>query len=653
MIPRRGRMKLAHRFTLVFALVVCSITGVVAGLTEFYLRRTLMEASEQRVRSLGQSLSAVARSPLLNYDYIALQQMADAMLDEPDVAYAVILDKEGRVAGYSGAGNRQRTRSSDLQTRDDPESKARVARTDWIGPDGKAVPVYEAVVPVALESGARWGTVKLGLSLGGVLRKIWWTRILLAGLAFAGAFAAALAAHLLARRITRPLGRLVAATLELERGEWDPEFSLDTGDEIGDLAQSFSTMAASLDRQTRALVSAKEELTALNATLEEKVEQRTAELRASRGKYRLLVQGSPDAFVLLQGERVLFANAAFGQIFEHPSSALEEEVFTWRRVIHPNFHALAEEQLRRVTESAEAFGAEWIGVTRKGRTVDLEVRGRGVDYEGARVIELVLSDVTERRRLLRQIVQNERLRAMGEMTAMVAHHFNNILAVIQGRSQLLQLRVADQRARESLEIIQSSVGKAGEMVRHLQDYYGEQVDLRFTEIDVNDLLSEVAGYQESLWRTTRAANLPPVTIDLDLRPVPRIRGADPLLQDAFRRILINAAEAMLDGGVIHVTTESTETELTIRIEDSGCGMEPEVLNHACDPFFTTKGPRTRGLGLSASVGILQRHEGKLRIESRPGTGTTVLVILPVRSRGSTILPLNARGAAGAEGEKLA
>ena len=79
-------------------------------------------------------------------------------------------------------------------------------------------------------------------------------------------------------------------------------------------------------------------------------------------------------------------------------------------------------------------------ITRSGRTPDLEVRGRGVEYQGKRAVELVLTDVSEKRRLLRQVVQNKRLRAMGEMTAMVAHHFNNILAIIHGRAQLLQRR---------------------------------------------------------------------------------------------------------------------------------------------------------------------------------------------------------------------
>jgi PAS domain S-box-containing protein len=464
-------------------------------------------------------------------------------------------------------------------------------------------------------------------------------RLFLLLAATCGIMAAVYAAHTLAGRVARPLHRLVDAATELERGNWDPDFSVRTGDEIEELAGRFARAAQSLDRQKRELLAAKEELTALNATLEEKVHRRTAELAVSREKYRLLVEGSPDAFVLLEEDRLAFVNLAFMRIFEYPPDTSVLETLRWTQVIHPDFHRVARDHFRKAEEDLCEFRAEMIGQTRAGKPVELEVRGRGVRFRGGTAVELVLADVGEKRRLLRQVVQSERLRAMGEMTAMVAHNFNNLLAVILGRTQLLLHRESSAELKGSLELIQSSAMRAGEMVRQLQEYFGEQVDLRFTEVDVNSIIREVAVYLETLWRTAREPGAPTIAVKLDLAPIPAVRGADPLLQDVFRRILANAAEAMPKGGQIRVHTEANDTSVLIRVEDDGVGMSPETLRRAFDPFFTTKGSRTRGLGLSASFGIIQRHEGRIEVHSEVGQGTRVEIILPTQTAAQRIVCL--------------
>lgn len=642
---RRKTMRVRDRLTLVFSLIVFATTGVVFLSLEGYFRSTLQTNIERRAASIGEALSAVSRPHLLRYDYITLQQVAHGMADGLEVVYVIILDKEGKVAGHSEGRHRQGRKL------DDPDNdraliafQPEVYRATWEG-DSEAISVVEAVVPVRLEGTAqRWGTVRVGLSLARMEQQLWATRLILAIMGLAGVLAAGLASSFLARRITRPLTRLVEATQRLERGERNVSFSIEARDEIGELAQRFAGSAASLDRQKRELEIAKEELTALNATLEEKVEQRTAELSASREKYRLLVEGSPDAFVLLEGERLLFANSAFGRIFELNGGQLAAKDFSLRQVVHKNFHASMRTQLEQLRVTEEVLHTEWAGITASGRTVDLEARGRRVRYLDEDVTELVLTDVTEKKKLLQQVAQNERLRAMGEMTAIVAHHFNNILAVIHGRAQLVQRRVRDdEQLATSLGVIQSSVLKAGEMVRHLQDYFGEQVDLRFSEIDLNAILQEVASYQERVWRTSRSAEAPPVHIRLEQHPVPAVRGVNPLLQDVFRRILVNASEAMPDGGEIVIRTSANDSAVQVEVIDRGVGMTPDVQRRVFDPFFTTTGSPTRGLGLPASLGIVQRHEGRIEIESAVDHGTTVRVFLPVESRVSRIVPVDRPG----------
>jgi two-component system sensor histidine kinase AtoS len=637
--------KLSHRLTLVFSLIVIATTGIVFITLGGYFRNTLTRNVQSRAIAVGTGLAAVACPNLLRYDYITLQQLADAMADGEDLVYVVILDKEGKVAGYSGGRSRQGRHLEDAENeRAILAAKPDLHPTTWLGPGGR-VSVMEAAVPVVLaETEQRWGTVRVGVSLERMERQLLATRLILLVMALFGVLASVAASHVLARRITRPLSRLVDATQRLERGDRDVHLSFDAGDEVGELAARFANSARSLDRQKRELIAAKDELTQLNATLEQKVEQRTAELLASRERYRLLVDGSPDAFLLLREDVIVFVNSAFGEIFELSAEQLGDPSLSWRQVVHRNFHATVRAQLEELAASDEILHTEWIGVTSTGRPVDLEVHGRRVQYLEEEVVELVVTDVTERKRLLQQVAQNERLRAMGEMTAIVAHHFNNILAVIHGRAQLVQRRVKDEQLQNSLRVIQGSVLKAGEMVRHLQDYFGEQVDMRFVEVDVNQAVDEVVRYQERVWRNTRDAEAPPVQIDLQLDADSKVRGVSPLLQDAIRRILLNASEAMPEGGRISVRTASSSEQVVIEVKDTGSGMPADVQRRLFEPFFTTKGPRSRGLGLSATLGIIQRHEGRVEIESREQIGTTVRVVLPVESRISKIVPVDRRRA---------
>ncbi|MEZ4654445.1 MAG: HAMP domain-containing protein [Candidatus Eisenbacteria bacterium] len=589
--------KLSHRLTLVFSLIVVAITGIVFVTLGGYFRNTLTRNLESRAIAVGSGLAAVACPNLLRYDYITLQQVADAMADGDDLVYVVILDKEGKVAGFSGGRSRQGRHL------DGNENERALAATvpelypgTWLGPRGR-VGVVEAAVPVRLaETEQRWGTVRVGISKERMERQLLATRIILIVMGLFGVAASVAASHVLARRITRPLSGLVEATQRLERGDRDVQITIDSGDEVGELAARFASSARSLDRQKRELIAARDELTDLNATLEEKVELRTAELLASREKYRLLVEGSPDAFLLLRDDAIVFVNSAFGEIFELTAGQMEDGTLSWRQVIHKNFHATVRSQLESLAESDRILHTEWIGVTATGRTIDLEVHGRRVQFLDDEVVELVVTDVTERKRLLQQVAQNERLRAMGEMTAIVAHHFNNILAVIHGRAQLVQRRVKDEQLQNSLTVIQASVLKAGEMVRHLQDYFGEQVDMRFVEVDVNRAVDEVARYQERVWRNTRDAEAPPIDFELELEADSPVRGVSPLLQDAILRILLNASEAMPDGGRIRIQTASSSEQVLIEITDTGSGMSADIQKHLFEPFFTTKGPRSRGSG---------------------------------------------------------
>ena len=217
MIGRR-RLGLVHRFTLAFSLVILLVVGLLAAVAESYVTSALRRQAELRARSLSLNLAAVSRPYLLNYDYLTLQQMADATLAEPDLTHVIILDKEGKVAGYGGRREMQGAQLTGLQDMHALHADGPVLQeSEYRDERGREIPIVESVIPVRIgaDPGGRWGTVRVGLSLSSVHREALGTRILLLIAAAVGILGGVYASHKLARRIARPLGRLVLATTAL------------------------------------------------------------------------------------------------------------------------------------------------------------------------------------------------------------------------------------------------------------------------------------------------------------------------------------------------------------------------------------------------------------------------------------------------------
>lgn len=626
-----GYIPLSRRFTLAFAIVILAFASFFAMFLEGRVRNIMKDQTKARTEAVARSIAGSAATYLFAYDYISLQQIAEgAHLQDPGVLLVVIYDKEGRVGGHNS----------------NPELIGRVVEDDWCKQviesselclrvatleisGGERTPVMEVGLPVLPEgeNGARWGTVDVALSLEPLRREIFLMRAMVIILAVIGVLLGTLAAHILSKRITRPIGELVSASRNLGEGRWEPTWSLETGDEIGVLAAAFRDAAQKLTLNQRQLLAAQEELRLLNVSLEETVRLRTRELHESRELYRLLVENAPDPFILVRNGEILFANAAFEELFGN-GQARGEGNRSLSKVVHPDFREQMESIQQDAMETGEPMSSDVQGINTAGVPVELEVRGKRVTYRKEGALEIIFVDVTQRRRLLRQLVQSERLRAMGEVTAMVAHNFNNILAVIVARVQYLMKRLGDAVSAKSLQTIEEASHRGAEMVRKVQEFYGEQTDLQFTDVCVNAMVREVVDYVVNYWQVTRGDG-GRIRVEMDLESTPFVWGAEPLLQDALKRILLNSAEAMPNGGMIRVNTKALDDRIQISVRDEGVGMDKEVLRRAFDPFFSTKGSRLRGLGLTAALGIIQRHNGSIELSSEAKAGTLVLVFLPI------------------------
>ena len=245
--------------------------------------------------------------------------------------------------------------------------------------------------------------------------------------------------------------------------------------------------------------------------------------------------------------------------------------------------------------------------------------------DAARKLQSVVDDLKATQA---QLVRGETLSAIGKLASGMAHHLNNLFAVILGRLETLLVKAPDQEARRYLEIVQRAAQDGAEVVRRVQRFSRVQPVSRTVPVDLNQLAQEVLELTRPRWHNEALLRQIRIDTALDLGPIRPVAGELAPLREVLMNLLLNGIDAMPEGGRLILKTWITGPDVHCSVSDTGAGMSEEVRHRALDPFFTTKGPKSTGLGLSVTYGIVQRHNGKLEIESAPGRGTTVTITLP-------------------------
>jgi signal transduction histidine kinase len=250
----------------------------------------------------------------------------------------------------------------------------------------------------------------------------------------------------------------------------------------------------------------------------------------------------------------------------------------------------------------------------------------------------------ELRRTQQSAMQQDRLRALGQMASGIAHDINNALSPVALYTDALLENEpgVSERGRQYLTTIQRAIEDVAETVARMREFYRpRESNLALIQVNINRLIEQVIGLTRARWsdqpqqrgrvielQTQLAAELPPIS------------GAEAEIRDALTNLIFNAVDAMPEGGKLTIRTKTLEvaggpvTEAArpcVEISDTGVGMSDEVRKHCLEPFFTTKGERGTGLGLAMVYGMVQRHSGELQIESEPGRGTTIRLAFPAAS----------------------
>jgi signal transduction histidine kinase len=354
--------------------------------------------------------------------------------------------------------------------------------------------------------------------------------------------------------------------------------------------------------------------------LEAKVHERARELEAARGFTELLFDSLRERIVVLDRQgRVVKANR---MALENAGVPLVGErcmdVFT----------GCAEQGGCVAEEAFDACG----GRGAAGPRVRSDEAGRVWDFETIPVLdasgELTLMlevgrDVTQQKSLEAQVLHQEKMVGLGVLTAGFAHDLGNPLASLSSELELLEDEDDIGRFRASLAVLRQHVGRVNRTLREMVDFARRRRDA-IADVSVGAVVADTARLvcHDPRWKH--------VALDVDVPPdLPQVRMVEDHLVLVFLNLMLNAGDAMPEGGRLSVSARAVGREVEIRLRDTGVGMPLDVLRHALKPLFTTKGPAGgTGLGLSVCNDVVRAAGGALSLDSIPGEGTEVTIILP-------------------------
>ncbi|MFD1676207.1 PAS domain S-box protein [Alicyclobacillus fodiniaquatilis] len=340
-------------------------------------------------------------------------------------------------------------------------------------------------------------------------------------------------------------------------------------------------------------------------------------LQRSQEQYRQLIDNLLDVIGILDDGKWVFINPAGVRFFGAKSEA-EIVGRRYDHFLHPDHH---EEWLNRTKDmrAGKQVGVveqKWIQVN--GDIVHAEVTGIPFGETG---VQMIMHDVTERKASEELIIQSEKLSAVGQLAAGVAHEIRNPLTALKGFLQLLQVE-SRENVKEYCDIMQNELNRI-EMILSELLVLAKPQGMNFEPRKINVILKDVIALLE----TQAILNNVTIIQRFDM-PVPVVLCEESRLKQVFVNIIKNAIEAMQNGGELEIRLEVRQDNVCIQFVDEGEGIPKEQISKLGNPFYTTKSQGT-GLGLMLSKRIIEDHNGQIHITSEIGKGTCVSIVLPL------------------------
>jgi PAS domain S-box-containing protein len=432
----------------------------------------------------------------------------------------------------------------------------------------------------------------------------------------------------LARRIAAPLRNLADGTEALSYGDTSYRIPIRGSRELAELAQSFNRMMDRVEEKDTESNLFQAELERFNATLEEQVRERTRALEESEVQYRTLVEHSPDSILIVQDGAVRFFSRAFQETFGVTAQQVEDPKFRLESLFLPDCQSVVAHRLQLWQRGKLMSPAMVTAFDSAGRPRELELRGSRIEYLGQSATECLLVDMTETQRLREELEDTQRLRSLGELSSGVAHDFNNLLGAILGRIQLLRKRGFSTDIDTEMAVIEKAAQDGRETVRRIQEFSRTRTDRPFEPLSIPAIIDDAVEITRGRWKNESERRNVRVMIAVECDKVPPILGNATELREVFTNLILNASDAMPQGGTLTLRCFRRGSEVYAEVEDTGVGMTEEIRRHLFDPFFTTKGNSGTGLGMSVAYGIVSRHDGTIQVDTALGRGTRFTLTFP-------------------------
>jgi len=566
--------------------------------------------------------------------------------------------------------------------------------------DTSRIEAGRLMVRRTIESDAKpLAVIYIQSDLSAIVSRLQGYALIAAGTSVLSFIAALLLSRGIERRISAPILGLATAAESLAGGDLSARCGAPySRDEIGTVARSFDGMAVALSAQI-ASQHEKEEALRLNLDRTERAEARVRQQLQLMHTLDEITRSISERLDLQSIFQVVVSALEHSLPADFCCIALngpQEDVFSVER-FGVNSMALAKEILRLTGQ--EAFGIERQGFDRclRGELVyEPDVSGLSFAFSGklnsrglrSMVVAPLRSEsavfgllIAARREvdgftsseceLLRQlsehvalaagqaqlhgalqqayddlrqtqqvVMQEERLRALGQMASGIAHDINNALSPVSLYTESLLETEKDlsARGRSYLETILRAVEDVAETVARMREFYRQREDqVALRPFDANELMRQVLDLTRARWRDMPQQKGIAIRASLEpARGLPRVMGIESEIREALTNLVFNAVDAMPEGGSIVLRTRVVDASprmgqgaVAIEVIDSGVGMDEDTRKRCLEPFFTTKGERGTGLGLAMVFGAVQRHGAEIEIDSAVGKGTCVRLLFPV------------------------
>jgi len=357
--------------------------------------------------------------------------------------------------------------------------------------------------------------------------------------------------------------------------------------------------------------------------LEEKVKERTRDLKESEERLKSILAASPDAITVTDLE----ANVTMctEQSWKMYGGSSEDDLIGRRAIelIAEKDRQKALENMKETFEKGLVRNVELTLLTKEGREYPAELSTSVVRDASEKPVGFVAvtKDISERRRMQQQLLKAERFAAIGEVAAMVGHDLRNPLTGIAGAAYYLKSKLGanpNKKSKEMLELIENDIRYSDKIITDLLDY-SREIRLELGDSTPKEMLRKalvLSKVPDNVYLQDRTSSRPRVRVDVEA------------LERAFVNIIKNAIDAMPQGGTLTISSKLLDGNLEIVFSDTGTGMSDDVSSKIWTPFFTTKA-KGMGLGLSICRRIVEAHNGRISMKSTEGKGTTFTVTLPL------------------------